>query len=262
MTTLVMLNLVKTSLTLIISYIIYKTLLKVVYDISHKLRKELRLKNTMRLILGLLIGLVALMVILNIWEVNLIPYLTAYGIAGVIFGLALQEPLSNFISGLLVLITGKLAEGEIVAIDEAIGIVEVIHFNYTVLKTFDGRKVIIPNRQVWNSRVTNFWPDSVRRVSLKISVSYDSNIEQVARILKNCVEKESLVVKEGVTNLVDFSAFGASSIDFEVLFWVRRETFFEAKIALANRIKEEFEKEGIKIPYTQIDVHLKKEDIL
>ncbi|AEH51046.1 mechanosensitive ion channel family protein [Pseudothermotoga thermarum] len=256
----ILVNLVKTLLTCVISYAIYKMLLRLFYELSYKFRKELKLKNTIRLILGLLVGLIALMVILNIWQVNLIPYLTAYGVAGVVIGLALQEPLVNFFSGLLVLVTGKLSEGKVVDIEGTTGTVEVIHFNYTILRTFDGRKVIIPNRQVWNSKVIDFWPDSVRRVSIKVGVPYDSNIEKVVQILKKCIEEEPLVVKENVTNFVDFSAFSSSSIDFEVFFWVRRESFFEAKISLANRIKQELEKEGIKIPYPQLDVHIKKED--
>ncbi len=259
---LTLMNLTKTAVTLVIAYFLYKFLLKIVYGLSQKLRKELRLKNTMRLILGLFVSLVTLMVILSIWRVNLLPYLTAFGISGLVIGLALQEPLTNFISGLLVLITGKLTEGDVVDIDGVSGVVEVVHFNYTVLRTFDGKKIVIPNRQVWSSRVTDFWPGPIRRLSMAVSVSYNSDIEKVVKVLQRCIESEPLVVKENVTNEVAFIGFGNSFVDFEVRFWVKRESFLETQIALANRIKREFEREGIEIPYPQLDVHLKREDMV
>lgn len=253
------LQLVKTAITIVIAYVLYKFIYSTIMKASEKLGKELRMKNTLRIILLTITVVVALMVILDIWQVNLLPYLTALGIGGIAIGFAVQEPLSNFISGLLVLLTGKLHEQDVVEIDGISGVVDMIHYNHTVLRTFDGKRVLIPNKQVWNQRLINYWPTNVRRLSMKVSVSYDSDLAKVLEILKKCLEEEPLVEKlEDRSNAIVFSGFGQSSIDFDVLFWIKRENYFDAVNSLANRIKREFEANGITIPFPQLDVHIKE----
>jgi len=178
-------------------------------------------------------------------------------VTGFVIGLAFQEPLSNLMSGILVLLTGKLKEGDVIEIDGTSGTVEIVNYNHTVLRTFDGKSVIIPNKQVWNTKVTNYWPGPVRRLSMKISVSYDSDLSKVLEILQKCIDEEPLIEKQGVSNSVVFSGFGDSSINFEVLFWVKRENYFDALNAFSRRIKREFDQQAITIPFPQIDVHMR-----
>ncbi|HEY8540991.1 MAG TPA: mechanosensitive ion channel family protein [Pseudothermotoga sp.] len=251
------LRVVNSVISVAISYIVYRVLYGMIIKSTEKLGKEFKMKNTVKLILGTIITLIVLMVLLNIWHISLLPYLTAFGVTGFIVGLAFQEPLSNLMSGILVLITRKLKEGDVIEIDGTTGIVEVVNYNHTILKTFDGKSVIIPNRQVWSEKVTNYWPGPVRRLSMKVSVAYNSDLTKVLEILKKCVDEEPFVEKQNVSNSIVFSGFNSSSIDFELLFWVKRENYFDALNALAQRIKKEFEMQGITIPFPQIDVHVK-----
>ncbi|MFN3283380.1 MAG: mechanosensitive ion channel family protein [Pseudothermotoga sp.] len=257
MSKLLIIQIVQSVVLIVVSYVVYRVLYGIIIKSIEKLGKEFKMKNTVRLILGTIVALIALMVLLNIWRISLLPYLTAFGVTGFIVGLAFQEPLSNFMSGILVLLTRKLKEGDVIEIDGITGKVEVVNYNHTLLKTFDGKSVIIPNRQVWSQKVTNYWPGPVRRVSMKVSVSYNSDLSKVLGVLRKCIDDEPLVEKQGVSNFVAFSGFSSSSIDFDVLFWVKRENYFDAINALAERIKKEFETQGITIPFPQIDVHLK-----
>lgn len=250
-------QIIQSVVLIVVSYTIYRVLYGMIIKSTEKLGKEFKMKNTVRLLLGTIIALIALMVFLNIWRISLLPYLTAFGVTGFIVGLAFQEPLSNFMSGILVLLTRKLKEGDVIEIDGTAGVVEIINYNHTVLRTFDGKSVIIPNKQVWSEKVTNYWPGPVRRVSMKISVAYNSDLSKVLGILKKCIDDEPLVEKQDVSNTIVFSSFSSSSIDFDVFFWVKRENYFDALNALAQRIKREFESQGITIPLPQIDVHLK-----
>lgn len=250
-------QIIQSVVLVVVSYTIYRVLYGVIIKSTEKLGKEFKMKNTVKLLLGTIIALIALMVFLNIWRISLLPYLTAFGVTGFIVGLAFQEPLSNFMSGILVLLTRKLKEGDVIEIDGTAGVVEIINYNHTVLRTFDGKSVIIPNKQVWSGKVTNYWPGPVRRVSMKVSVAYNSDLSKVLGILKKCIDDEPLVEKQSVSNSIVFSSFSSSSIDFDVLFWVKRENYFDALNALAQRIKREFESQGITIPFPQIDVHLK-----
>ncbi|GAB4316860.1 mechanosensitive ion channel family protein [Pseudothermotoga elfii] len=251
-----LIKILESIITIVVSYLVYRLLYKSIAKTFEVAGKELRIKNTVRVFLATFTVVISLMVILNIWKINLVPYLTAFGITGFVVGLAFQEPLSNFISGILVLLTGKLREGDVVDVDGTSGVVEVINYNHTILRMFDGKKILIPNKQVWNGKITHFWPGPVRRLSMKISVSYDSDLSKVLELLQKCVEEEPLVEKEGVSNFVVFSGFADSSIDFEVLYWIKRENYFEAQHALAQRIKRTFDENGISIPFPQMDVHI------
>ncbi len=251
------LQIIQSIVLVAVSYTIYRLLCRLIIKSMERLGKEFKMKNTAKLLIGTIISLISLMVFLNIWRISLIPYLTAFGVSGFIVGLAFQEPLSNLMSGILVLLTGKLREGDVIEIDGTVGTVEIVNYNHTILRTFDGKNVVIPNKQVWNQKVINYWPGPVRRLSMKVSVSYNSDLSKVLEILKKCIDEEPLVEKQNVSNSIVFSGFGSSSIDFEVLFWVRRENYFDAINALSKRIKEQFDAQKITIPFPQIDVHVK-----
>lgn len=248
---------IESAIVIAVSYWIYRLLYGTLKKTARRLGRELKMPNTIRVILGLIIAVIAVMVLLQIWNIDLLPYLAAFGVTGIIIGLALQDPLANLISGFLVLITGKLKEGDVVDVEGTSGVVNAVQVNHTALRSFDGKSVLIPNRQVWNGKVTQFWPGPVRRLSMKVGVSYSSDLKKVLELLSKSLEEEPLVEKEGVSNFVTFVGFGDSSIDFQLLYWVKRENYFAAQKALALRIKHNFDENGIEIPFTQIDLHMK-----
>lgn len=179
------------------------------------------------------------------------------GISGVILGLAFQEPLTNFLSGILVLITRKVFEGEVVDIDGISGIVDMVEMNHTRLKTFDGKLVLIPNRKVWSGTVTKYWPGPYRRVNFDVSVDYSSDLSKVIDLLKRTIEEEPLVIKdESVSNFIVFKEYGSSGIIYTIYFGVNRESYFDAINSLSIRIKKLFDENGIKIPFMVIDLRV------
>ncbi|SHH46370.1 mechanosensitive ion channel family protein [Thermosipho atlanticus] len=244
-------------ITIIIAWIFYKYLSKLIQKSLKVLGKDLKAPKTVNFFMGLVISIFAILVLLNIWNVDLMPYIAGLGISGIVVGLALQEPLANFISGILVMTTRKLFEGEVVDVNGISGIVDEIKINHSYLRTFDGKLVLLPNKSVWSGTVTKFWPGPVRRVKMDVGVSYNSDLETVLKLLQRAIDEEPLVVKDGVSNFIAFKQFGSSSIDFTVYFWVERSTYFDAVNALAVRIKKIFDDEGVEIPFTQIDVHMK-----
>jgi len=244
-------------ITILVGYIIYKYVIKIIQKSLQVFGKGLKAPKTVQFFIGIIVAVFVILILLSIWNVDLLPYITGLGISGVIVGLALQEPLANFVSGLLVMTTRKLFEGEVVDINGLTGVVNEIKINHIYLKTFDGKLILIPNKNVWSGTVTKFWPGPVRRITMDVGVSYDSDLETVIKLLQQAIEEEPLVVKEEVSNFIAFKQFGASSIDFTVYFWVERSTYFDAVNALALRIKKIFNENGVEIPFTQIDVHMR-----
>ncbi len=240
----------------VVAYFLYKITVVSIEKALSKLKKPLTMPNTLKTIIGVVIATIALMVVLSFWNISIAGLAASLGIGGIIIGLALQEPLSNFTSGILLLLSGALREGDTVQISGVSGTIEAMTINHTVIRTFDGKKVYIPNRTVWGEVLTNYWPSNVRRVELDVGVAYDSDLEKVVRVLKECLEEEELVEKDPAPYVI-FDGFGSSSINFKIRFWVRRENYFDAQMNLALRVKKKFDEEGIEIPFNQLDVHIK-----
>ncbi|RKX36747.1 MAG: mechanosensitive ion channel family protein, partial [Thermotogae bacterium] len=94
---------IESAIVIAVSYWIYRLLYGTLKKTARRLGRELKMPNTIRVILGLIIAVIAVMVLLQIWNIDLLPYLAAFGVTGIIIGLALQDPLANLISGFLVL---------------------------------------------------------------------------------------------------------------------------------------------------------------
>lgn len=248
-------NIILTFLTFGIAYAIHKIIMRSIDKFMSTIGKEVKAPKTLSLIIGFLIYGFAIAVILAIWDVNLAPYLAGLGISGVVLGLAFQEPLTNFMSGILVLVTRKVFEGEVVDVDGLTGTVDVVKMNHVHLRTFDGKLILIPNRKVWSGTVTKFWPGRYRRIDVDVTVDYSSDLDKVVDILKKVLEEEPLVVKdESVQNNVVFKSFDSNGVTYTIRFWAERETYLDTLNAVAHRIKREFDGSGIKIPFTVVEV--------
>lgn len=235
---------------------------------SQKAGRTLRAPNTTRTIIKSIFIFAAIMVIIGEFNIDLWPLLTSLGVAGIIIGLALQTPLSNFFSGLMVIITDAVNEGDAIDINGQSGTVREVKFNHTIIDTWDGKRIHIPNSSVWSSNVTKFWPKSARRIDMPIGVPYSlepKKMDIIPEILKKVLDEEPLVykgilVKEDtsstVSNYITFDGFGSSSVNFSVHFWVLRDDYFNAQIAVGLDIFKYFTENGISIPYNQLDVHM------
>ncbi|RKX54660.1 MAG: mechanosensitive ion channel family protein [Thermotoga sp.] len=243
-------------IVLVVSYILFVWIFRMIIAGFSRIGREIKIKNTLKMILGVFIFVVDMVIIFNIWNLNVLSLLTGLGIGGIIIGLALQEPLANFFSGLFLMMSGTLREGESVEVGDVSGVVDVIHLNHTIIRTWDGRKVLIPNKMAWNEKITHLWPGEKRRVEMTVGVSYNSDLRKVLEILKKALEDEETVEKEPNFD-INFIGFSSSSVDFKLKLWVKRQNYFNAQKNLAIRIKEYFEEAGIEIPYPQVDVHLK-----
>ncbi|MCS7202476.1 MAG: mechanosensitive ion channel family protein [Dictyoglomus sp.] len=248
-------NLILSGIILIICYFIHRFILKGINSIALRTGKEIKTPKTVSMLIGFLIFGFGIAIVLSIWNVNITPYLTGLGISGVVLGLAFQEPLTNFLSGIMVLVTRKVFEGEMVDIDGISGIIDIVEMNHTRVQTFDGKLVLIPNRKVWSGIVTKYWPGPYRRVNFDVTVDYSSDLQKVIELIKKAIEEEPLIVKNNmINNLVVFKEYGNSGVTYTVYFWVAKETYFEAINALSIRIKKIFDENHIRIPYMVVDL--------
>jgi small-conductance mechanosensitive channel len=173
------------------------------------------------------------------------------GIAGFTIGFALQDVAKNFVAGILLLIQQPFEIGDAIEVGDYGGTVLDISLRATEMCTWDGRRVFIPNGDIFVSSIVNFSRAVRRRVDVIVGVAPDSDLDRVARIAL-------ATVKQNVNGLLDdpapeviFSQFGESTIDFKALYWIDTGEVgvFQAQDEGVRAIKEAFEREGIEMPY-------------
>ena len=174
--------------------------------------------------------------------------LTVFGTATLAFGLALQGGLTNMMGGLMLLIFKPFKVGEFIETHSDSGIVEEITIFYTILKTGDNKKIVIPNGPLSNETIINYSACEKRRLDLNFSVSYDSDIDKVKKILLDTLNEEELVLKDEEI-FARLSSHGDSALVFTTRVWVKTVDYWAANFNLQENIKKALDRNKIEIPY-------------
>ena len=174
-------------------------------------------------------------------------------------GLAMQGTLSNFAGGVMILIFKPFKVGDYIVYpsENVEGTVADITLVYTILRTFDNQEITIPNGALTNSVVKNVTAADKRMVDLKFSVSYDSDVEKVKTILYNIMKEHDKVLKDPAP-LARLFEQGESALVFVARAWCGTDDYGTVRFDITEAVKAEFDKNGISIPYPQLDVHLDK----
>ncbi|MDX7144636.1 small-conductance mechanosensitive channel MscS [Citrobacter freundii] len=179
------------------------------------------------------------------------------GAAGLAVGLALQGSLSNLAAGVLLVMFRPFRAGEYVDLGGVAGTVLNVQIFSTTMRTVDGKIVVIPNGKIIAGNIINFSREPVRRNEFIIGVAYDSDIEQVKKILTDIIQSEDRILKDREMT-VRLNELGASSINFVVRVWSNSSDLQSVYWDVLERIKREFDANGISFPYPQMDVNFKR----
>lgn len=179
------------------------------------------------------------------------------GAAGLAVGLALQGSLSNLAAGVLLVMFRPFRAGEYVDLGGVAGTVLNVQIFSTTMRTVDGKIVVIPNGKIIAGNIINFSREPVRRNEFIIGVAYDSDIDQVKKILTDIIQSDERIIKDREMT-VRLNELGASSINFVVRVWSNSSDLQSVYWDVLERIKREFDANGISFPYPQMDVNFKR----
>ncbi len=201
--------------------------------------------------------LIGLIVALSMLEVNVGPFLAAIGAAGFILGFALQGTLSNFASGLMILLYRPYDVGDFVNVAGTSGTVSNMTLVSTTLTLPDNQSVIIPNGSIWGGIITNVTGVETRRVDMTFGISYEDDIAKAQSVLEEVVKAHPLVLKSPEP-VIRVHELADSSVNFVCRPWVNTADYWTVYWDITRQVKENFDHHGISIPFPQREIHVRQ----
>jgi small conductance mechanosensitive channel len=230
----------------------------VIKIMRHRAMDEAIISFISSLVFGMLFFIIFVAAISHL-GFNTTSLVAVVGAAGLAIGLALQGSLSNFASGVLLIVFKPFKSGDFIEVSGVSGIVEQILIFSTQLRTGDNKTVIIPNGSITSGTITNYSTKPTRRIDLIIGVGYDADLAKTKALLLGVVSADERVLKDQAVT-VGVSALADSSVNFVVRPWVNSADYWPTHFDLLEKIKTELDKAGIEIPYPQLSVHMNKEE--
>ncbi len=201
--------------------------------------------------------LLGLIVALGTLDVNVGGLLALIGGASFIVGFALQDTLGNFAAGVMLLIYRPFDVGDSVEVGGVSGKIDNVSLVSTTIRTFDNKIVLVPNKTVWGEVITNASASATRRVDLVFGISYEDDVEKAQAILEKIVDEDERVLKSPAPT-VRLHELADSSVNFICRPWTKTADYWGVYWDTTGRVKAEFEKAGISIPFPQQELHLRR----
>lgn len=236
---------------------VIKLVRKIVKKAMTKADAEIGAIQFMDSFLKIALYVVLVLMLASSFGVDAASIVAVLGSAGVAVGLALQGSLSNLAGGVLILVLKPFKVGDYI-IESATGkegAVTEIHIFYTRLTTADNKAVILPNGSLANTSIINVSREATRRVDVTVGISYNADLQKAKEVLMDVITTDEATLKD--KDLVVYVAnLGSSSVDMGVRCWAKQEDYWTVLWRVTENCKLALDKNGIEIPFNQLDVHV------
>lgn len=213
--------------------------------------------NFIRRIISVVIKAAFILAALSMF-ININSVIAAIGAAGVTAGLGLQASVAQFASGIQLLVNRPFKSGDFVEINGVSGSVVDVRFMQTIINTPDNKRIIIPNSHITTNHIINYTAENKRRVDLNYSISYSDDISLAKRVIAEVASSNQFVLSDPAVE-VYVGSHDASSISLVTRLWCKGENYWDVYFSMQEEVKLAFDKNGICIPFNQLDVHIRSE---
>jgi len=242
-------------LVLIIGGWVIKSLINAFDRILDKRNTSASLKPFLKGIISALLKAMLIFSVLGMVGIEMTSFIAILGAAGLAVGMALSGTLQNFAGGVIILVFKPYKVGDIIDAQGHIGKVHEIQIFNTILKTPDNKTIIIPNTGLSNSSITNYTTEEKRRVDWTFGIAYGDDIDKTKAVIKQIADNDQRILKDPEI-FIAVSELGDSSVNFAVRAWVNVADYWDVFFAMNENIYKTFAKEGLNIPFPQMDVHV------
>lgn len=245
-------------LTLIIGFWIAGIVTKTTVRLINKKGVDKTIQPFLASIVNVAIKIMVLLVVAGMFGVETTSFIAIFGAFAFAVGMALQGSLGHFASGVLLLTFRPYKVEDLVEIGGGkTGTVEEIQIFNTVLLTLDNKKIIIPNGLVTSNVITNISGQGTIGVEMTFGIGYNDDIEKAREIILKVGKECKYILKDPVQGVV-VTELGESSVNLATRPFVNSENYWDTYFYMQENIKNAFDKEGISIPFPQMDVHMDK----
>ena len=221
---------------------------------------DISLQSFLQSLIGITLKILLIITVASMVGIQMTSFIAILGAAGLAVGMALQGTLQNFAGGVIILILKPYKVGDFIEQGGISGVVKEIQIFSTILQTLDNKIIIVPNTQLATGTLTNFTRANKRRVDIPVGIAYGSDVEQARRVLLDLAASHPDVFKEGAdAPAVVCTSLGASSVDLQLRVWVATDNYWPVSSALTQGVYEALGKNGIEIPFNQLQVHINKD---
>ena len=205
----------------------------------------------MKSVTSIVLSLLGVVLLLQVWEIEIKTLVTSLGVVGVVLGIAFQQTLINIFGGISLIMDDSFHEGDLIQLDDGeMGEVMEINLRSTKLKNFDAESIIVPNGQLANKKLINLaQPTPTSRVKIPVSVAYGSDPDKVKKVLHDSLRNHPDILTMP-RRRARFIGFGESSIDFELFFFINQyRRFWDIKDQVLTQVYKDLYANGIEIPF-------------
>jgi len=208
-------------------------------------------------LIGAILKILLLISVASMVGIATTSFVAIIGAAGLAIGFALQGSLANFAGGVLILIFKPFKVGDTIEAQGFLGAVDEISILYTIVNTFDNRRIVIPNGSLSNATLVNVSIYENRRCDMTFGIGYDDDIDKAKSILKRLMEEDERSLTDPAPRIC-VGGLGDSSVDLMFRVWVPTDDLWPYYWDMQEKVKKAFDAEGITIPFPQRDVHMYK----
>ncbi len=243
---------------LIIGIIVIKVLLATIRKILGGTKMEKIAQQFLCTILKFVLWLALILILLSQMGFNITGLLTAFSAVILAVGMALQNAIANVANGIIIISSHMFKKGDYIIVNGVEGNITDINFMFTTLITVDNRKVTMPNTSIINNNVTNLGAYPKRRVDFTFSVAYESDVEQVKKIVTDVMKSDGRVYLDP-TPFCRLKTLNSSSIDFFSNCWCDNADYWDVYYYVVENVYNEFKRNNISVPFNQIEMRERKD---
>lgn len=245
-------------ITLVIGLWLIKIIVKSVRKTMERRNVDPSIVPFLSTIFAVLLKILLFLSVISMVGIEATSFIAILGAAGLAIGLSLQGTLQNFAGGVVLLLLKPFKVGDVVDVKGYLGVVKEIQIFYTVVNTFDNKVIYLPNGSLANSDMTNLSQEEDRRNEWTFGIGYGDDVAKAKKIIRRLVDEDKRIFKDPEPFLA-LHSLGDSSVNVVVRTWSKASELWPVYFDMNEKVYNEFAKEGINIPFPQMDVHLHKQ---
>ena len=244
-------------LTLVVGLWVIGIVRKAIRKQFEKSKMDPSLRGFINSLIGITLKLLLSITVIGMIGIQMTSFIAILGAAGLAIGMALSGTLQNFAGGVMILILKPFKVGDFIEAQGYAGNVREIQIFHTHLKTPDNKTIIIPNGGLSTGSMVNYSTEPRRRVDFIFGISYGDDVDKAKKVLERLIQSDERILTDPAP-FIAVSALADSSVNLVVRVWAESANYWGVYFDLTEKVYKTFDKEGLSIPFPQMDVHLQK----